>query len=169
MNSIVLIGYMGSGKTTLGRKLARVLNLPFVDTDTEIEKKENKTINSIFQEHGESYFRSLERAFIAGLDPSQPIVLSTGGGLPCFNDNMSKLNEIGLTIYLERSPKELMHRLINARVKRPLIEKMDEAELLEFIETTLEKRKTHYLMANIIAKRSEQTVKELLVKINERI
>ena len=138
MDKIILIGFMGCGKSTLGKKLANRLNIPFIDSDNEIEKIHKKTVGEIFGEHGESGFREMEMEFINTLDSLDGFVLATGGGMPCFNDAMTQLNEIGETFYLERSAKELAHRLSHAKKKRPLIEGLSNDDLLEFIEDKLE-------------------------------
>lgn len=153
---VILVGYMGSGKTTLGKRVANKLGVPFIDSDNEIETHFGKSISEIFVEFGESHFREIESEYIDALDLRDDFVLATGGGMPCFSDNMDRLNEIGTTFYLQRSPKELAHRLINAKSKRPLVEGMQEEELLQFIEDTLIKREDYYNKAHITLSRSEQ-------------
>ena len=121
MSVIILIGYMGSGKSTLGRKIARKLNYEFLDTDSAIEEKEGLTIAAIFEQFGEVHFRKLETNILLSLKGKEKIVIATGGGMPCFNGNMNLLNELGRTFYLKRSVNELVHRLVNAKRVRPLI------------------------------------------------
>lgn len=157
MKRVILVGFMGCGKSTLGKKLAAQLNIPFIDSDTEIEEHFGKSIGEIFAEHGESQFRELETEYIEALDLRDDFVLSTGGGMPCFDNNMDLLNEIGTTFYMERSAKELTHRLINAKKKRPLIEGMSEEELLSFVEDKLLVREEYYKKASIVLGREEQT------------
>jgi shikimate kinase len=159
MKRVILVGFMGCGKSTLGKKISNQLGIPFIDSDKEIESHYNKSIGEIFTENGESYFREIEREYIEALDLRDDFVLATGGGMPCFGYNMDKLNEIGTTFYLERSPKELTHRLINAKVQRPLIEGMDERELQQFIENKLVEREEYYKKATIVLTRDEQTPK----------
>lgn len=157
---------MGCGKSTLGKKLANKLNIPFVDSDTEIERIHQKSIGEIFGEHGESRFRMMEKEFIDSLSEQKEFVLATGGGMPCHNNILEQLNELGTTYYLERSAKELANRLANAKAKRPLIEGMSSEELQFFIEEKLEERKEYYRGANVILGRDDQEVKALLSLVN---
>jgi shikimate kinase len=161
MAKIILVGFMGSGKTTIGKKLAKALGVPFIDADQEIEKWTEMTIGEIFSVHGESYFRGLERTFITTL-PDEDFVLSTGGGMPCVADHMQLLNEIGTTLYLKRSPKELVHRLRNAKSKRPLIEGLEESELLEYVEAKLAEREEYYRQAHFVLDREEQNAETII-------
>ena len=162
MKRVILIGFMGAGKTTLGRRLATRLNVPFYDSDAEIEKHHGKSIGEIFAEQGESHFREIERRFLESFDAEDEFVLATGGGMPCYGDNMDLLNELGVTIYLERSAKELSNRLMNAKVKRPLIEGLTEQELIQFIEDKLAVREEYYKNSAVILDRSEQDVNTLI-------
>lgn len=161
MKRIILIGFMGSGKSTLGKKLAKRLSIPFIDSDAEIEKEYNKSIGELFGEYGESHFREIEAHFIRSMYSRESFVLATGGGMPCFHANMSLLNNLGTTYYLERSPKELMNRLTNAKQQRPLIAGLAEEDLLDFIENKLSEREEYYKQASIVLSREEQTVDAL--------
>lgn len=158
MKRIILIGFMGAGKSTLGKKVAKKMEIPFIDSDHEIEKRHQKTIGEIFAEHGESFFRNLETEFIHSLEDKEEFVLATGGGLPCFGKNMELLNRLGTTFYLERSAKELANRLVNAKTPRPLIEGLEQDELILFIEDKLSLREEYYRAASVILGREEQTV-----------
>lgn len=153
---VILVGFMGSGKTTLGKKIANRLEIPFIDSDAEIEAHFGKSISEIFVEFGESHFREIESEYIDALDLREEFVLATGGGMPCFANNMDRLNLLGTSFYLERSPKELTNRLMNAKAKRPLVEGMEDAELLQYVENTLLKREEYYQKAHITLSRSEQ-------------
>ena len=153
---------MGCGKSTLGKKLANRLNIPFIDSDKEIEIAHRKTIGEIFGEFGESGFREMESDFINSLQEKESFVLATGGGMPCFNNAMDHSNEIGETFYLKRSAKELAHRLSHAKSKRPLIDGMDNDDLLAFIEERLEERKEFYKKAAVILSRDEQKLDEMI-------
>lgn len=148
---------MGSGKSTLGRKIARKLNYDFLDTDSAIEEKEGLTIAAIFEQFGEVHFRKLETNILLSLKGKEKIVIATGGGMPCFNGNMNLLNELGRTFYLKRSVNELVHRLVNAKRVRPLIAGKSPAELAAFIEQNLEKRNLFYEQAKYILERDQQT------------
>lgn len=157
---------MGAGKSTLGRKVAKKMNLPFIDSDYEIEEKYQKSIGDIFTEHGESYFRRLETEYISSLMDQGEFVLATGGGMPCFGKNMELLNELGTTFYLERSARELANRLYNAKKRRPLIEGLEPNELVMFIEEKLSLREEYYKNANIVLSREEQTAAAIEVYAN---
>lgn len=157
MKRVILIGFMGCGKSTLGKKIANLLDIPFIDSDQYLETHYQKSVGELFAEFGESHFRTLEQSFIQSLDLKSDFVLATGGGMPCFGDNMELLNQAGTTFYLERSAKELANRLVNAKSKRPLIAGMDADEILEFIEMQLPLREEYYKKATIILSRDEQT------------
>lgn len=162
MKNIILVGFMGCGKSTLGKKLAKKMNVPFLDSDHEIETASGLSISEIFEKHGETYFRNLEREFLMKLDPNDKFVLSTGGGMPCFNDNMNRLNELGVVLYLKLSPQELTKRLLVAKTKRPLIEGKTAEELMHFISERLEVRNEFYTKASFLLKGKEQNVKHIL-------
>ena len=142
---IILIGYMGSGKSTLGEKLARELKVPFIDSDEVIEQIAKMDVSTIFKTQGEDVFRKMESMFLESLINIPAFVLSTGGGMPCFNNNMEVLNELGNTIYLKNSSEGLADRLMIAKSNRPLIEGKSETELIQFIEENLIKREPFIL------------------------
>lgn len=157
MSVVILIGYMGSGKSTLGKKIARKLNYEFLDTDSAIEEKEGLTIAAIFEQFGEEHFRNLEHDLLLSLRGKEKIVIATGGGMPCFKGNMDLLNEMGRTFYLNRSVNELVYRLVNAKRVRPLIAGKSPDELAAFIELNLKKRNPFYQKAKYILERDQQT------------
>lgn len=161
MQKVILIGFMGSGKSTLGKKLANRMKMKFIDLDSEIEQAMEMSVGDIFAQHGESYFRELESRFIDSLFEEDQFVLATGGGTPCFGQNMDTLSKLGLTIYLERSPKELTQRLKNAKQQRPLLEGLTDGELLGFIEKKLAEREEAYRKATLVLSREEQTVEKM--------
>lgn len=158
MKRVILVGFMGCGKSSLGKKLANRLDISFLDSDEQIEKISQKSIGEIFGTLGESRFREIEKDYILSLDPNNEFVLATGGGLPCYEKNMHRLNELGVTFYLERSPKELVHRLLHAKTKRPLIDGLSNGELLSYIEDKLSEREEYYRQAAFVLSREEQTV-----------
>ena len=149
MKRIFLIGYMGAGKTTLGKALARLMNLSYIDTDQYIEKRYHKKISEIFAAQGEERFRDIERRIINEISEFENIIVSTGGGLPCFNDNMAVMNSFGTTVYLETSIKELAARLEVSKSVRPVLINRSGEKLAEFIEENLDKRKVFYEQAKI--------------------
>lgn len=163
---IILIGYMASGKTTLGKKLANKLNIPFIDVDAKIEELEGCSISEIFLHKGEKGFRLLETDFLKTYNFPESFVLSTGGGMPCFNDNMDLLNKIGVTFYLKRPVKELVNRIVNAKEKRPLVEGKSIEELESFINETLLLRSPFYESSQYILNRENQTVEEIIDCLN---
>jgi shikimate kinase len=156
MTNIILIGFMGSGKTSIGRKLARKLNYTFIDSDEWIATQENQTIASIFENKGETYFRELEYAFIQSLHGKTEIVLSTGGGMPCYKNTMDLLNSLGTTVYLQRSVLDLAHRVSHSKTKRPLVIGKTSDELKQYIQSMLEIRNPFYEQAKWIADRKIQ-------------
>lgn len=147
---IFLIGFMGSGKSTLGAQLARRINYQFVDMDQLIEETAEMSIPAIFNEHGEEVFRKWEYDILLELCRRDKLVISTGGGAPCHSRMMDLMNDRGTTIYLKLSPKALQSRLIQSRTERPLIKGKSESELLVFIESLLEKRESYYKRATHI-------------------
>lgn len=147
-----LIGFMGSGKSFAGRKLAEVLEIPCIDMDKHIETTENKSIQEIFEQKGEPYFRKLERDFLKTLDPKDNLIISTGGGVPCFFDNMKVMNEKGITIYLNRSKEVVMRQLLKGIDKRPLLKGKSEEEIWDFYDKKLQERLPFYNQAQFHAK-----------------
>src|SRR5210317_891427 len=144
---IYLIGYMGSGKSHLGWKLANHLGVQFVDMDNYIEERNCKTIPQIFAEEGEAEFRKKERKALDELSEFTDLVIATGGGAPCFFDNIDLMNETGKTIYLNIDPAILADRLLKSKTERPLIKGKSQEELVAFIDETLKKRNQFYSQA----------------------
>lgn len=147
MTRIFLIGYMGAGKTTLGRALAQTLGLQFIDLDCYIEDRFRKTISQIFAEKGEEAFRDLERRMLHEVGEFEDVIISTGGGTPCFFDNVEYMNGQGTTVFLDVPVERLFIRLSIARSKRPLIKDKNDDELRSFIVDQLGKRLPHYSKA----------------------
>lgn len=148
---ILLIGYMGSGKSTLGKWLAKRLNYSFIDMDELIEKAEGATITEIFANKGEAEFRIIEQNAISKFQDFTNVVIATGGGAPCFFDNVQKLNDLGLTIYLKLTPHVLADRLKGAIHTRPLLAGKSDKEMLDFITKKLNEREPFYNKAKVIA------------------
>ena len=149
-DTIFLLGYMASGKTTLGKQLAFELNKTFIDLDKLIEKEANKSINRIFEEEGETAFRQMEKNMLTEIASSKNSVIALGGGSPCFENNMDLINQSGLSIYLKQSASVIQQRLINKKSMRPLLKNMDEFEMLEFIQQHIGEREYYYLKADLI-------------------
>lgn len=150
MKRIFLIGFMGSGKTTIGNLLANKLNFSFIDLDHYIENRMRKKITDIFAEIGEDGFRELEHKILMEVSLLDNVVISTGGGTPCFYDNMEIMNEHGLSLYLKLSNEALTDRLHKAKAFRPLIKDKSDIELVEFIKETLTKREKYYMQASLV-------------------
>jgi shikimate kinase len=144
---IFLIGFMGSGKTTLGKQLARKLGYSFIDQDNFIEETSGLTIAEYFSAFGETAFRKYEHEMLKKLVEFDNVVISTGGGAPCFYNNIDIMNENGIAIYLKMKPEILKSRLKYAQAERPLIKGKTEEELLEFIKYKLTEREPFYLKA----------------------
>ena len=147
MRRIILIGYMGAGKTTVGRQLALNLGLQFYDLDWYIEMRYHTRVGDIFAKSGEEGFREIERNMLHEVAEFEDIVLSCGGGTPCFFDNMDYLNRQGETLYLKASPEVLARHLRMGKNIRPLIQGKDDAQLLEYIKDSLAKREPFYSKA----------------------
>ena len=150
MNRVFLIGYMGSGKSTVGKKLAKKMNYSFVDLDYYIEKKHSKNISDIFSDRGEEVFRKLERDSLVEVIKMDNVVISLGGGTPCFFDNLQRIQENGISIYLKMPAQALLNRLNNAKIERPLLKGMGDNEKMEFIQQQLGERERYYLRAHLI-------------------
>ena len=149
-NQIVyIIGFMGSGKSTAGKKLASVLGWSFIDLDKRIEEVTGKTIPEIFSQHGEIYFRNVEAEVLRSLESQTKTVISTGGGTPCHGDNMDFMVKTGLTLYLKLTPGQLKSRLTESTHERPLIKGLTNDGLLAFIEEKLVSREKFYNRAEI--------------------
>lgn len=141
---------MGAGKTTFGKRLAKKLDFPFFDLDHLIEDITGGSVADYFAKNGEAQFRDFEKEVLQKHDFPENFVLSTGGGAPCFHDNMEWMNKAGKTIYLQLSPKAIAGRLENAKEERPLIKGLKGDELVQFIEQRLAAREDFYKQAHFI-------------------
>lgn len=148
---IVLVGLPGSGKSTLGRELASQLGFAFYDLDDLIEEYEKMSIADIFYKEGEGYFRDLESEVLkASLQGNEPIVLATGGGTPCFNDNMDIINKFGVSVFLDVPISHVMSRLTENELQiRPLFQGLDAGEILAKLKNLHAARISHYEQAKI--------------------
>lgn len=158
---------MGSGKSTLGKKLAAKLNLPFFDLDQLIEEQEGKTIAEIFSQHGEAYFRDLETTVLKQtINQHQGFVLALGGGTPIFNNNMELVNQNGTSVYLKYNAGMLSSRLLTAKQQRPLIAGKNEIELKQFVVDLLSQREPFYLKGKLVVEGNNITAKDVVEGLN---
>ncbi len=147
MKRIILIGYMGAGKTTIGKALAKELNIQFYDLDWYIESRMRKKVSQIFAERGEEGFRQIEHNMLHEVAEFEDVIVSCGGGTPCFFDNMDYMNGQGQVVYLKALPEVLYDHLMMGKGDRPLIKGKSPEELLAFIREQLEYREPFYSKA----------------------
>jgi shikimate kinase len=152
MGLIFLVGFMGCGKTTMGRKLSAALGYQFIDLDHVLEAQVGLPISEYFATHGEEAFRKLESAILKETAYPDNAVVSTGGGLPCFFDNMDWMNAHGQSVYMKLTPKALASRLEHAKTARPVLQGKKGDDLAAFIESKLAEREPFYSRASITAK-----------------
>lgn len=168
MRKIVLLGYMGCGKSTIAKALSKNIGLPYIDLDEYIEEKTKSAIKDIFKNQGEIYFRKLEReCFMELLEGPQATIIGLGGGTPCYANNHELLKDEGLiSIYLKASINTLFNRLSANKSERPLIADKTDAEMRDFIATHLFERSYYYNQAQHIVsvdyRTVEETVKDIL-------
>ena len=159
---IYLIGFMGSGKTTIGKPLAARLGYRFIDQDDVLEERFGMTITQVFATAGEPKFRETEREVLTELSQLENVVIATGGGCPCFFDNMQLMNRHGLSIYLKGDPKTLVHRLKDSHGTRPLIKDKTDVELIQYVTDKLAEREPFYSQA-------KYTVQAINLKVEDII
>jgi shikimate kinase len=169
MNKVVLVGYMGSGKSVLAKKLAEKLNISFIELDDLIEKKSEMSIKNIFSEKGELFFRKIEhQLFEERMKSDEAFVLSTGGGTPCYFNNHELLNQAdSVSFYLKASIDTLYHRLNTQREKRPLLAQLENNELREFIAKHLFERSYFYNQANYKIVVDNKSIDEIVSEIEK--
>lgn len=171
MTRIFLIGYMGSGKTTLGKALARSMHLEFIDLDWYIEERFHKSIAEIFAERGENGFRRIEQSMLHEVGEFENVIIAAGGGTPCFFDNVDYMNRIGKTVFLDASVQVLFSRLKVAKTKRPLLAGKADDELIRIISSALEERLPYYAKAsyhfNAEELESHEQIQESVVRLEK--
>lgn len=165
--TIFLVGYMGSGKTTIGRKLSRRFHIRFYDTDALIEEREGASVADIFRYEGEAYFRAAEAETLTYVTMlGEPCIVSTGGGLPCHGDNMQRLNRAGITVYLRRSAENIAARLSPyGRAKRPRLRGLSDEELVGFMRRDIAEHDAAYAEAQIIIDADRFSDEEIVDRI----
>jgi shikimate kinase len=147
---IYLIGFMGSGKTTIGKSLSRLLEYEFIDMDHFIEEETGMTIPEIFEKKGEAWFREQEKESLKTLSIKENVIISTGGGTPCYFNNMELIKNTGVSFYLHLTPAAFASRVYNPNTQRPLLKGKSKEQLISYAEEMLEKREPYYKRANYI-------------------
>lgn len=166
--TIYIIGFMGSGKSTAGKKLSALLGWTFIDMDRKIEEVAGKTIPQIFSQDGEDVFRKIESEVLKSIKTQEGTVVSTGGGTPCHGENMDYMLGSGLTVYLKMTPEQLTYRLLESTAVRPLIKNVSDDELPEFIERVLSSREKWYSRADVIIEGINLDISRLLSIIKKQ-
>lgn len=153
---------MGSGKSTIGKQLAKKINHQFIDFDELVEEQSGKKISEIFKDEGQQAFRNIETEILKNISGLKDTVVSTGGGTPCFYDNMKLMNETGITVYIRMPAGSLFHRLAQSKTKRPLIEGLTDLKLMDFIMDTLAEREHFYMQAQHVVKGESLKAEKIL-------
>lgn len=164
---IFLIGFMGCGKSKLGKSVAAKLELPFLDLDDLVEAKNQMSIPELFAAFGEQGFREREKQTLQEAAIANDAIIATGGGAPCFFDNMEWMNNNGITVFIDTPVKVLADRLINARVERPLVKGKSYEELIDFIETKLVERRPFYSQAKLVLKGVDLNANDLIEALHK--
>jgi len=164
---IYLVGMPSSGKSTLGKQLASALGFDFIDLDAEIVKREQQTISEIFAKKGESYFRKVEKEILENTLPQKPTIIATGGGTPCFFENMKFLNKHGISVFIEQ-PLTILSQRITRTNERPLWNKKGVQQIEKELEISYKKRLPFYQQANICFE-TAMTFETLLAKIQQQL
>ncbi|MFA6367623.1 MAG: shikimate kinase [Bacteroidales bacterium] len=162
---IFLVGFMFSGKSTVGKLLAKSMGYEHIDTDHMFESLYNISINDFFEKYGQDLFRELEHKLLLTLIEKDNIVISTGGGLPCFHNNMELIKQNGISIHINMSFKSIIHRQKKSKKNRPLLRNKSQEEIEIFLQDLLAKRIDIYNQSNIIIKGEDLSIKELKEKI----
>jgi shikimate kinase len=160
---LFLIGLLGSGKSFLGREIARVAKLPFIDLDEVIEQQEGMKVSEIFAARGQAYFRIVEAAALRKQSEAAAFVMATGGGAPCFHESMTFINQAGTSVFLNTPVQEIIKRLGSVEKKqRPLLEHVPDEKIQQTLEEMLQNRLVFYQQAHITVNGSTTTAQEIL-------
>jgi len=164
---IVLLGYMASGKSTIGREFSKKLDMKFIDLDDYISKREKRSISEIFKVEGEIYFRKIESSYLGEiLNSKDSFILSLGGGTPCYSNNMELiLNSEASSIYIKADIKTLASRLTAEKNKRPLVAYLKDDKLIEFVAKHLFERRFFYEQASITVHTEDKSIEEIITEI----
>ena len=169
MDKIIIVGFSGAGKSTVGRRLASHLGWQFYDTDSFIESKYHISIPDFFEKYGENAFRICEQAALRELLQETQVIIATGGGTPCFFKNMDEMLQNGWVVYLKLSAYSLFIRLKNSHKIRPLVAGKDDTQLLDFVEKNLSSRELHYNRAHLTVKGEDLSLPALVEILKEKV
>lgn len=164
---IYLIGYMCCGKSTIGKKIAKKIGYNFVDMDVMFEEKYKVAISTFFEKYGQEAFRILEQKLLHTTATMENMVIATGGGTPCFGDNMEWINANGLSIYLKTNEEFIVDRLKNTKKQRPLTKNISPDDLPSYVAENIKKREPYYTQANITMVNDEMDLSAIIAKIKE--
>lgn len=165
---VFLIGFMGVGKSTLGKLLAENLKLPFIDLDENIESAEGVTLVEMFEDGGERDFRKIETEHLNQIiENNESFLLACGGGTPCFDDNLYEMQEAGIVVWLDMPVVSLVHRLKEFKAKRPLIAKLDREGMIDYVSGLFSKRRRYYSKAHIHFQVDEKNSDDFLLLSKE--
>jgi shikimate kinase len=163
---IYLIGFMAAGKTHWGQQLSRKLDIPFFDTDEQIINSEGRTINEIFENFGEEYFRLKEKGILHIIAESHAnFVMACGGGLPCYYNNIEYMNQSGTTVWLNTPMPVLFQRLVVEKDKRPLLKGLSDEQLRSYIIKKFADRKIYYEQAEVVIDDEEISLDHFIEKV----
>lgn len=163
------MGFMGSGKSTLGKELARSMGIQFIDLDQSIERSTGLSVTDLFKTKGEQAFRSLESAQLKSECQKDRFVMALGGGTPCFNDNLSMINNSGTSFYLDYNAETLAERLKNISGERPLLKDKSGTELMNYITALMKERAAYYNQATFIIKGGERSIQDMILEIKKKL
>jgi len=164
--NIVLLGYMASGKSTIGREISKKLDMKFIDLDNYISEQEKSSISDIFKVKGEIYFRKIESTYLTEiLNSKERFILSLGGGTPCYGNNMELIqNSEVKSVYIQASIKTLVTRLILEKSKRPLVAALENNQITEFVAKHLFERRFFYEQASITVNTDNKSIAEIIAE-----
>jgi shikimate kinase len=166
---LYLIGLLGSGKSVLGKELSKLLKLPFIDLDDVLEAQEKRKVSQIFSEKGEAHFRVMEAEALRKQSNKKEFVMATGGGTPCFHDNISFINQTGTSVFLNTPVSEIVKRLKGEQRKaRPLLASVSDDQLQPTLDTMLQNRLRFYEQAHFIVNPSASTAADILKLLQAR-
>ena len=162
---IYLVGYSYGGKTTIGRQLAALMGMDFVDTDSAIEEKYHTTVPIFFDHYGEQAFRVVERGILHSVACKDNAVIATGGGLPCSGDNMDFIVQSGIAVYFRMTVDEILHRAVKGRKRRPLLYGLDDGQRRETVQKMLDEREPYYMRAQLTVDAEGLTAETLAAQL----